>query len=357
MSNKFTLSLIFLLITWCTNSSFAQGMPPANVNVVLAKQMLLSPTGWVSGLIVSPNNSEIASEVSGRIIQLAELGTTVKQGDVIARIDDSRLQLRLAEARSVVVSEKARYNFLESEVKRVTSLAQRNLSAKTELDRITSERDVARSEYMQSQSRVEQILLDIAFSKLKAPFDGLVSLRLSNVGEYVQSGTGIIQLVETNNNEVSVSAPITSYPYLKQGMSLAIESPMGNAMAPVIAIIPVAESRSHLMEIRLDASNINWPVGLKVKVAVPNDSSKDVVAIPRDALVLRREGISVFKVGADNTAEQVSIKTGIGSGEFIEVLGPIAPGDQIIVRGAERIQPGQSVTIKDSNDHLISGKN
>ncbi|MBT8450272.1 MAG: efflux RND transporter periplasmic adaptor subunit, partial [Gammaproteobacteria bacterium] len=331
-------------------------MPPANVNVVLAKQMLLSPSGWVSGLIVSPNNSEIASEVSGRIIELAELGATVTKGEIIARIDDSRLQLRLAEARSVVVSEKARYNFLESEVKRVQALAKRNLSAKTDLDRLASERDVARSEYLQSQSRVEQILLDIAFSKLKAPFDGLVSQRLSNVGEFVQSGTGIIQLVETNNNEVSVSAPITSYPYLKQGMSLAIESPMGNAMAPVISLIPVAENRSHLMEIRLDASNINWPVGLKVKVAVPNDPSKDVVAIPRDGLVLRREGISVFKVGSDNTAEQVSIRVGIGAGEFVEVIGPITSGDQIIVRGAERIQPGQMVNIIESNDRLISGK-
>lgn len=356
MLKKYSSALVLLAMLCWTNISVAQGMPPANVNVVPAKEMLLTPTSWVSGQVVSPNNSEIASEVSGRIIELAELGAAVNKGDIIARIDDSRLQLRLTEARSVVDSEKARFNYLESEVKRVQALAKRNLSAKTELDRIISERDVARSQYAQAQSRVKQILQDIEFSKLKAPFDGLVTLRLSNVGEYVQSGNGIIQLVETNNNQASVFAPITSYPFIAQNMELAIESPMGNAMAPVKSIIPVAENRSHLMEIRLDASAINWPVGLKIKVAVPNDSSKEVIAIPRDALVLRREGISVFRVGADNIAEQVEIQVGIGAGQFVEVLGPVVAGDQIIVRGAERLQPGQAVNIKDTNDRLVSGK-
>lgn len=346
------LLIVSLLLAPVT---LAQGFPPANVNVAEAMVAELRPTAWVAGQVVSRNNSKIASEVSGRIKSLADLGSRVKQGDVIAQIDDSRLQLRLKENMASVASNKSTYNFLVSEVKRIQVLAKRNLSSKTDLDRAISQRDVAKNELTEAESRLAQLQQDIEFTSLKAPFDGLITHRLSNVGEFVQSGVGIIQMVETSNLEASVFAPITSYPYLTENMQLAVDSPMGQAMAPIKSIIPVAETRSHLMEVRLDMSAINWPVGLKVKIAVPNDNAKQVLAIPRDALVLRREGISVFRV-VDGKAEQVSIEVGIGQGELVEVIGDIKESDKVIVRGAERLQPGQAVAVKESNDHLVSGK-
>ena len=68
----------------------------------------------------------------------------------------------------------------------------------------------------------------------------------------------------------------------------------------------------------------------------------------RDALVLRAEGISVFVVNGDNTANQVAVTPGIGQGEDIEVSGDLEPGDRVVVRGNERLQPGQEVAIQDS---------
>jgi RND family efflux transporter MFP subunit len=351
----FVRYLLSIILTLASGSFvLAQDFPPANVNVTPAQMTTLRPTAWVSGEVVSPNNSRIAAEVSGRIEQLAELGAKVKQGDLIAKIDDSRLKLRRDETKATVQSNQSRYQFLASEVKRVQSLAERNLSAKTELDRIISERDVARSELAEAKSRLAQIEQDIEFSSLKAPFDGLVTHRLSNIGEFVQSGVGIIQMVETANIEASVFAPITNYPYISSNMVLDVDSAMGQFQAPLKAIIPVAESRTGLMQLRLDLTESKWPIGLKVKVAVPNAEAKEVLAIPRDALVLRRDGISVFII-RDNIAEQVSVEVGIGQGQLVEVIGELNPGDLVVVRGAERLQPGQQVAIKESNERLVSG--
>lgn len=344
------LSLI-LAIQW---SLLAGEFPPARVNVANVTKTRLSPTAWVAGDVVSPNNSKIASEVSGRLEWLAELGSRVKQGDKIATIDDSRLQLRLNEARAAVQSQESKYHYFQSEVERIKSLAGRNLSSITDLDKVIRDRDVALNELSEARSRLQQIQKDIDFSVLRAPFDGLVTQRLSNVGEYVQSGVGIIQLVETTNTEISIFAPITSYPFLNQGQMLDVDSPMGQMRAPVKSIIPVAQSRTHLMEVRLDVSASNWPVGLKVKVAVPNAESKEVIAIPRDALVLRRDSIHVFRITGE-VAEQVTIQVGIGQGQLVEVIGPLSVGEQVVVRGAERLQSGQKVSIMTSNDHLVSG--
>jgi multidrug efflux pump subunit AcrA (membrane-fusion protein) len=79
------------------------------------------------------------------------------------------------------------------------------------------------------------------------------------------------------------------------------------------------------------------------------------VALPRDALVLRRDGVSVFLV-RDNKAVQIPVQVGIGQGDLVEVIGDVQPGDQVIIRGAERLFPGQPVNIKESNSHLVSGK-
>jgi hypothetical protein len=82
-------------------------------------------------------------------------------------------------------------------------------------------------------------------------------------------------------------------------------------------------------------------------VSIPTSDSREVLTVPRDALVLRPEGQSVFVVDANSQAQQIKVTVGVGQGEDIEVLGPISPGDQVVIRGNERLQPGQAVTILD----------
>lgn len=352
---KLIISAIFVYAVNLSNAT-AQGFPPANVNVVKADFKSLAPVAWASGTVVSRNNSQIAAEVSGRLISLSELGAKVKKGDIIAQIDDTTLSIQQREDIASVQNAESRLAFLESEVKRKSALAKRNLSAKTDLDQTKSDRDVARGDLAAAKARLAQTQQNLAYTKLRAPFDGIVAQRLSNQGEYVNSGTGIIRLVETENLEASIFAPLTAYRFLTQAESLAIESAIGKGTAKIKTLVPVADSRSHLMEVRLDMNGFNWPVGLSVKAAVANGDTKEVLAVPRDALVLRRDGTSVFRINTENKAEQIPVAVGIGAGELIEVIGDLQPGDQIVVRGAERLMPGQTVQIKQSNDSLISGK-
>jgi len=305
--------------------------------------------------VVSRNDSQIAAEVSGRLIKLAEIGARVKQGEMIARIDDTNLQIQKRENIASVENAQARLKFLESEVVRKTSLAKRNLSTITDLDDTVSQRDVAKGDLIVARARLAQTQQNLLFSQLRAPFDGLVMQRLSNLGEYINAGTAIVRLVEIDNLEASTYTPLTAYAYLQQAQSLAVESPLGGATVPIKSLVPVADSRSHLMEVRLDMSALDWPVGLDIKVAVASGDTREVLAVPRDALVLRREGASIFRINQDNKAEKIPVVVGIGAGELIEVIGDVNAGDRIVIRGAERLQPGQAVAIKATNKNLISG--
>ncbi len=355
MINSKSFKSIILYLAFFNCSVFAEDFPIPTVNVVAAQTKLLSPVSWVSGTVTSRNNSQIAAEVSGRLIALAELGDRVKTGDIIAQIDDKALQIKKREDEASVLSAKSSLEFLESEVKRKKSLAKRNLSSINDLDQTISNRDIANADLSAAKARLEQTEQSLSFSCLKAPFGGLITERLSNLGEYVNSGSAIIRLVETENLEASVFAPLAAYKFLMQRKTLAVESDLGNGMVPIKSLIPVADSRSHLMQVRLDMSSFDWPVGLSIKVAVANGETQKVLAIPRDALVLRREGISVFRINDQKKAEQISVKMGIGAGDLVEVIGAIKEGDLIVIRGAERLQAGQLVQIKKNNHNLISG--
>jgi hypothetical protein len=116
-------------------------------------------------------------------------------------------------------------------------------------------------------------------------------------------------------------------------------------MARVRTVVAVGDQDTHQFELRLDLETGPFPVGQTVRVAVPFDEQREALTVPRDALVLRPEGQTVFVVNGDNEAKRVEVTTGVGSGADIEVFGDIHAGDTVVIRGNERLQAGQSVTI------------
>jgi multidrug efflux pump subunit AcrA (membrane-fusion protein) len=100
-----------------------------------------------------------------------------------------------------------------------------------------------------------------------------------------------------------------------------------------------------MFEVRLDADPDIWTVGESVRLSMPTAEAKEVLAVSRDALILRREGASVFKVSEESTVARVNVTVGLGAGTHIEVFGELSAGDQIIVRGAEGLDDGMAVSI------------
>jgi SOS-response transcriptional repressor LexA len=100
-----------------------------------------------------------------------------------------------------------------------------------------------------------------------------------------------------------------------------------------------------MIEVRISLNESDWVIGSAVRVALPEAKPVQVVAVPRDALILRQNSTYLFKVNGDDTVEQVTVTTGIGSGALIEVNGDVHDGDLVVVRGGETLRPGQAVMI------------
>jgi hypothetical protein len=109
----------------------------------------------------------------------------------------------------------------------------------------------------------------------------------------------------------------------------------------------VGDENTHQFELRLDLDGNPFPVGQTLRISIPTSDSREVLTVPRDALVLRPEGQSVFVIDANNEAQQISVTVGVAQGDRIEVRGAVSPGDKVVTRGNERLQPGQAVTEMD----------
>jgi RND family efflux transporter MFP subunit len=326
----------------------AQMGGPAAVRVAEASIKEIAPVTLVPGTVVSRNDARLAAEVEGRLTSVADVGTPVTRGEAVATIEDTVLRLRNEELKAELTRAEARLRFLEGEEARFAQLAESNLAAVTQFEQTRSDRDVARSELEIARVRLRQNEDSLARTRIVALWDGMVVERLMMPGERVVVGSAVVRLVDQQNLEVIARAPLEYFGYVERGMNLELRVMDRVESGTVRTVVAVGDRNTHQFELRLDLEATPFPVGQTLRVAVPMAETRQVLTVPRDALVLRAEGISVFVVNGDNTANQVAVTPGIGQGEDIEVSGDLEPGDRVVVRGNERLQPGQEVAIQDS---------
>lgn len=321
------------------------GPPAAPVTVGDVSERVMAPTVMMAGSIVSRLDAEVSAEMAGRLLWLAEVGDTVAKGDKLAQIDDTSRQLEVEEARAGLAQVTARLTFFEKELKRLSSLAQQNNAARTQLEQTESDRDVARADLAAAQVRVKLAQDRVARSVLLAPFNGTVAQRLMQPGEWADSGAGVLRLVDTAQLEVRTMVPLPSLGFLTRGTVLNVQLGDVTHSARVRSLVPVGDRESRLMDLRLDIDNSPWPAGQSVRIEVPTARAMKALTVHRDAVVMRRSGAYLYRVTADNMAERIDVTLGIAEGNYIQVFGGLAAGDRVVTVGNERMRPGQRVKV------------
>jgi RND family efflux transporter MFP subunit len=348
--NRSTTALLFACLlpalSWAQDEQ--PKTPASPVMVEKAQRDTFSATLWVSGTVISQNDSQIAAETDGRIIWVANVGTHIEKGGVIARIDAADLKLELTSSEAQLARLKSQLEFEDSSLKRFRKLAASDNASANELDQARSRLEMTRQDINQADVTIAQIKRRIKQTEVIAPFPGVVAERLIQTGEFVNRGTQVARLVDIEHREIRAQAPLSVAGWIREGLEVSVEHRQMVTLSPVAHVIPVGDERSRMFEVRIAANDPAWIVGSPVRIALPNSEPKELVAISRDALVLRGSDVYVMRVNGDNTVEKISVETGIGLGGFIEVIGDVSQGDRIVTRGGERLEAGQTVVVADS---------
>jgi len=317
------------------------------VKVASAEMRTMAPSMKIAGTVESRSSAVLAAEVEGRLVEVAEVGTRVEKGETVARIEDTALTLRVSELEAEIRRGESRIQYLNSELVRVERLAETNLAAVSQIDETRSDRDMALADLEVTRSRLEQLRDQIERTRIEAPFSGVVVERLARAGERAGSGAQVVRMVDPDALEVVARAPLRYYQFVDPGDAVEIAAGGQTFHAPLRSKVSVGGENLHVFELRLDIQQ-PLPVGQSVRVTIPTAAVSEVLAVPRDALVLRTTGATVFVVNEDDTARQVNVTTGNGQGDWIEIAGSVLPGERVVIRGNERLQTGQSVSVSES---------
>ncbi|MDM7860242.1 efflux RND transporter periplasmic adaptor subunit [Alteromonas sp. ASW11-36] len=358
---KMLTSLQFALLASCSlyvGSGIAQQAPAPEAALVEVQQVLnesIADHIWLPGTVMSRTDSQIAAEVSGRLTWLADEGEIIQAGEVLAKLDDTRLQLLLGQNQVNINKLQARVDLLTRRSERFIQMAAQNATSKDQLDDINMELEMAKQDLAEAEYTLQLTQYQIAQSEVKAPFTAMVVERLQSPGEFTAVGQNLMRIVDTQNVEVSVRAPLTAIPYIQKGMIVTIDQQAARSEQPIRAIIPIGNEQSRMMEIRVSLDPTEYAIGSAVRVALPHSDFHDGLTVPRDALVLRKSGTFIYQVNADNEAFRVPVETGIGVDERIEVFGNIEDKMPVVTRGAERLREGQKVRFETDNTILTAG--
>lgn len=339
-------SVLALVATFASPGAIAQQQQPAAVETAPVEQRELAPRVTVTGQVRSRDAADLAAAVGGRLAWVAEPGTRVGRNGVVARLDTDELKLQELEQAARVKRGEISKAQLKREAERLKGLG--TAVSRMQLEQAEAAADLAAADLDIARATLSQIHDRLARAELRAPFGGVVSERLKRIGEEVARGEIVARLLDPETLEIRLFLPLRHVRAIKPGDQVTVKYDGTEGKARVRGIVPAGDPRSQSFEVLVDlppARGGRLPSGSVIQVELPLGQPQSLLAVPRDALVIRSEGLAVFRVGPDNKVQRVAVTTGVADGDWIAVEGPLLASDTVVVRGAENLHDGATVKI------------
>ena len=338
-------TLALLAIGAVPSPAFAQQERSAPVQVALVELRQLAPSVRATGIVRSRAAADLAAAVGGRLQWVAEPGAAVKAGQLVARLDARELALARAEQAARVKRAEVNLVALEREVARLR--ASGNAVSRFNVDQAQSNRDLAEADLQVARALLAQTDDQLARSRLTAPFDGVVSDRVRREGEEVARGEVIARIVNPDELEIRLFVPLRHVKAIQPGHVVDVTADRKEFTATVSSIVPAGDPRTQSFEVLVKAPAVDGllAAGNTVQVRLPLGEPQRRLSVPRDALIIRADGLYVVKVDGEQRAERVQVKAGVADGDWIAVDGSLRAGDNIVVRGGESLRGNEKLDV------------
>ena len=325
----------------------ARPAPP--VDYTEAESYSLGASLELPGSVEALRRAEVATQVEGLVVKLlVREGDRVKRGQKLAELDTSSLDARKKTLDADVIEAESRLCSAESRHRRAQSLFQGELISDEELDNARFEQEALEARRGSLQASIEEVDLQLRQSVILAPFDGAVTEKLTEVGQWVQEGAAVVSLLSLEELEVAIEVPEVHIGRVRLGQSAQLKFdafPEQPLAGKVSVVIPEADpnARTFPVKIRVPSGGGRVHAGMTATVTLAPASPRQATIVPKDALVSEGDGWIVFLLQPDDTVKPVEVVIGEGAGQWVEIQGELQPGERVITRGNERVRPGQTV--------------
>ncbi len=305
----------------------------------------------LTGTVTAERQASLSARTAGLVKSVAvEAGSRVEQGDVILELDAALAELALERATEAVNEAKVQLVETRRLFDEGSSLAKTGGIPRTEAEARAAALQVQDATLKQLEvDRREQAEI-VARHELIAPFSGVIGEKMTEVGEWVETGVPVLELVEVDAVRFDVQAPQELFPALtpETPVTVRLDSrPDAELPATVTVKVPVKDpvTRTFLVRLAVEAPSELMVPGVSGRAIFRIASDGDVLTVPRDALVRSPDGSVTVWAVADGVAVARRVETGDRMAPTVEIKSGLAEGEQVIVRGNEVLRDGQAVKV------------
>jgi RND family efflux transporter MFP subunit len=352
-----------------------------------------------TGSLAGDQQTDVAPQTSGKVVAVGvDIGSAVRRGQMLVRLDDAELKLRVEQAVAQLGQAKAAVKQAEEKIglrpgqafdpnrvaevgaaKVALDLAEKNLRRAEKLiesgdvsrsfydeqrarrDQLKEQYDVALAQARQNYAAVEVARTNVAnaeaqlglarknlsYANIPAPIDGFVSERTADLGEYVSPQQKVATIVRTNPLRIRIDIPEQAIPEVRVGQSVSVTTsawPDRNFSGRVARIAPnvSATSRTLTVEAEIENSSGALKPGQFATVRILQERAEPAVLVPARA-VATEAGVSRVYVIKDGHAEQRLVQTGQTEGDLIEIKSGVNADEQVATSNLEQLSDGIAV--------------
>ncbi len=349
MTKFLCITTVLLALPWGGMAAETKQAPASTpVQTALVREALVSQQVSIIGTTEAFRKSTVAAEVSGRVEKLhVQEGDFVKKETPLVSLGSIDTALRLKGVVAGGAAVKARLVLAEKELERVRKLKTTNSVAAKQYDEAYFKAMSLTSELERNSAEIERLEFELARKTVRAPFTGFITHEHTQVGQWMPIGGSVVTLVDLSSILIRADLPEAQAVRLNLDKNAAVI--IGSLSdRPLVAKIEVVMSQgnpvSRTFPVRLKLPNPQYSIKSGMEAIATFELGRKIksILIPKDAIVPSGTANLVFRVDQGKAFPvPVSIKGYYGNEAAVQ--GDLAPGQLVVIRGNERLQPGQPV--------------
>ncbi len=353
----------------CLAAGPALAAQPPEIPVVKPKVQSVTDYVEVTGTAASANVVKLIARVEGYLDQIHfKDGALVKKGDLLFTIQQAQYKAQLQEAQAQLLAQEAALAYAKTEVGRYTALFHKNAATATEVDKWVYQKAAAEAGILGAQGQIEVAKLNLEYTEVTAPFDGLMGKHLVDPGNVVGGGGQQTALAEINQLDpiyvtatlseqqvLSIRANVSQRRFspeelLKIPLDVGLEAGSGYPYHGFIEFVaPQFDPTTGTLQVRgiFNNPDRNLLPGLFVRMRLPaGHSQQGALLVPARAIGEDQGGLYLMIVNKDDTVEQRYIKAAEQVGDLRVISSGLSPDDRIVVGDLWRVSAGMKVVPK-----------
>lgn len=351
--------LFFLLLPFFASAQPNSSAGPPLALVVTAAVEMGAPrlTTALVGTAEPRYSALVASEVEGLVEAFfARRGRQVERGQILAQLRTYPVEMQLAQARAAIGEIQSRIQKAESDLQRAQNLHRQGFISEEELQSRQTDLTSVQQALAGQQAAARGLEDRLARMTIRAPFSGRIAQETTEIGQWLREGDTLAALDDLSVIHVMVPVPEGQLSHIRVNQSVQVRF---DALAQqrftgrVSAIVPRADQAARTFPVQIEVANPNGLIlgGMLARVSFQRDLVASTLLVPKDALILKPDGSGQVARVIDQQIELVDVRILAAADEAfaVEIVeGRLVAGDQVVIRGNERLRPGQRVRISNA---------